>query len=100
MTVRMRALTRSPGAAAPQPQLGGALLARERRERQARAEALQVDVPARVAQLGQRRALGDGRSPQLDDDLGARGEAAYAGAAAKASSAPSATNRARAGSLT
>ena len=72
MTVRMRALTRSPGAARSQPQLGGALLARERGEREARAQALEVDVPVRVAQLRQRRALGDRRSAQLDDDLGAR----------------------------
>ena len=55
-----------------QPLRGGALLALDLGARQARPEALQIDVPARVAQLRERRALGHRRALQLDDDLGAR----------------------------
>jgi len=56
----------------PQAQLGGSLIARKRREREAGPHASEVHMPARVTQLVQRRAFRDGRSAQLHDDLGAR----------------------------
>ncbi len=58
---------------AAQPRLGGALTARDRRKREARAEPREVDVPVGIAQLRQRRVLGHRRSAQLHDDLGACG---------------------------
>ena len=61
-----------PRGGAPQPELGCALIACERREREPRGHALEVHMPARIAQLVQRRPLRDRRSAQLHDDLGAR----------------------------
>ena len=88
-----------PRSHAPQAELGSVLIACQRREREAGRHAPEVHVPARVAQLVQRR-LSETAGARSSTTTSARAEAAYAGAAAKASNAPSATNRARAGSLT
>ncbi len=57
----------------PEPPRDRGLLAAQLRQRQARAEACEVDVAAGVAQLAERRAGRDGRGRELDDDLGAGG---------------------------